>query len=184
VDLPELYYFDNDAYQQSGELWSLYAARDFLKGQLLLSYGDIVFDDYILQNLMHHGGEIRVAVDIAWKQRKRKDSKPDLVQTCGVDNPLNGKTCTLVAIGSNLPPETVTGDWIGLLYLSEKKTAELARLLDALAQEKPELLRQGSLPDLLNHLVQQGEQITVVHSYGHWHDLDDQQDLLAASSQG
>jgi phosphoenolpyruvate phosphomutase len=184
VDLAGLSYFDNDEYAETGELWSLYAAREFLSGDLVLAYGDIIFDDVILKNLLAHEGGIRIAVDLAWRLRGRTDDKPDLVATEGVDNLVGGEGCTLRAIGSDLPPEQVSGDWIGLLYLEQEQTAQVTAVLDRLAQERAELLRTGSLPDLLNLLVEEGHRVTVVHSYGHWHDLDDQQDLLAVSEKG
>jgi phosphoenolpyruvate phosphomutase len=184
VDLAGLTYFDNDEHAATGELWSLYTAREFLVGDILVAYGDIIFDDVILQNLLAHGGGIRIAVDLAWRLRQRSDEKPDLVATEGVDDPVDGEVCQLRAIGSDLPPEQVSGDWIGLLYLEREQTAQVVELLRRLERERAPLLRAGSLPDLLNLLVEEGHHVTVVHSYGHWHDLDDQKALLAVSEQG
>jgi NDP-sugar pyrophosphorylase family protein len=36
---------------------------------------------------------------------------------------------------------------------------------------------------LLNRLVAAGEPVSVVHTFGHWYDLDEQKDLLLASAQ-
>ena len=179
VDLAGLHYFDNDEYADTGELYSLYTARDFFKGDMVIAYGDIIFDDHILHNLLSHRGQIKIAVDAATRLRKRKDDKPDLVISEGKDQPLGGGTCTLKSICTDCEEE-VSGEWIGLLHISAAKTQVLAELLDRLADEEPELLRKGDLPDLLNRLVQQGESVTVVHSYGHWRDLDEEMDLMGA----
>jgi phosphoenolpyruvate phosphomutase len=183
IDLGSLQYFDNDKYAETGELASLYAARDFLKGDLVIAYGDIVFDDFILGNLLRQDGDISLAVDGAWKLRDRGDSRRDLVVTSGAYDPLGKTSCTLQSIGAAVKRDDVSGEWIGLLHLKAAKTELLVKTLDQLAKSDPNLLRTGDLPDLLNRLVAAGEEVTVVHSYGHWYDLDEQKDLVLASEQ-
>jgi phosphoenolpyruvate phosphomutase len=183
IDLADIRYFDNDDYARTGELASLAAARDFLRGDLVIAYGDIVFDDVILRNLIARPGGIRIAVDGAWKLRGRNDDKRDLVVTSGVFDPLHHDSCTLQAIGAGVSPAQATGEWIGLVYLSADKTELLAAMLDELQREDPNALAQGDLPLLLERLRAAGETISVVHSYGHWYDLDEARDLVAASSE-
>lgn len=183
VDLPDLQYFDNDEFAQTGELASLFAARSFLKGPLVIAYGDILFDNSILHTLMASDHDITVAVDSAWKLRGRRDDKRDLVVTSGVHDPVLGNGVRLIRVGREVDASAATGEWIGLVHLQPKGTATLLSTLEALQQEQPELLRRGDLPDLLDHMTQGGKDVHVVHSYGHWHDLDDQKDLLAASSE-
>jgi phosphoenolpyruvate phosphomutase len=185
VNLEGLRYFDNDEYAETGELQSLYAAREFLQGEIVVAYGDIVFDDFILQNLLAAEGDIRIAVDAAWKLRDRADAKRDLVVTEGTADPLAEQTCRLRAIGGGsrpVRPADATGEWIGLLYLAASKTARVVQLLDELARTEPGTLRTGDLPTLLSRLLAAGETVSVVHSYGHWRDLDDEKDLLAAQN--
>jgi phosphoenolpyruvate phosphomutase len=183
IDLADIHYFDNDQYETSGELASLYAARDFLKGDVVIAYGDIVFDEFILRNLLSQGGDISIAVDGGWKLRERSDAKRDLVTTEGAYDPIGLSTCKLVQIGNAVKPDQAHGEWIGLLYLKADKTEKLCKLLDHLAAEEPESLKKGDIPMLLNRLVAAGEPVSVVHTFGHWYDLDEQKDLLLASAQ-
>jgi phosphoenolpyruvate phosphomutase len=183
VDLPNISYFDNDRFSETGELASLYAAREFLKGDLVLAYGDIVFDDFILSNLLSQEADITIAVDGAWKLRGRVDIHRDLVVTTGAHDALGQSACKLSRMGSDVNAEEVSGEWIGLLALRAGKTEQLVALLDRMAREEPNVLRTADLPTLLNRLVASGETVTVVHSYGHWHDLDVEKDLVSASEQ-
>jgi len=183
VDLPNISYYDNDRFAETGELASLYAAREFLQGDVVLAYGDIVFDDFILNNLLRQEGDITIAVDGAWKLRGRADIHRDLVATSGAHDPLGKHACKLSSIGSDVKPDEVSGEWIGLLALRADKTEQVVALLDKLAKEEPNVLHSADLPTLLNRLVASGETVTVVHSYGHWHDLDAEKDLLSASEQ-
>jgi phosphoenolpyruvate phosphomutase len=181
IDLADLHYFDNDGFATTGELASLYAAREFLHGDMVIAYGDIVFDEFILRNLLSQGGDVAIAVDGGWKLRGRADIKRDLVTTDGEYDPLGATQCKLVRIGAAVKAEEATGEWIGLLYLRAPETEKLVKLLDTLAKEEPEVLKKGDMPALLTRLIAAGETISVVHTFGHWYDLDEQRDLLAAS---
>ena len=182
VDLPDFTYFDNDDYRSTGELASLYTARAFLQGSVVIAYGDIVCDEFILKNLLAHEGDISIAVDGGWKLRSRSDSKRDLVRTSGGYGPLGGGQCRLEAIGSGVHPDEASGEWVGLLHVRAAKIDHVVRLLDQLAAIEPEVLKRGDIPALLNRLIDAGEKIAVLHTYGHWHDLDEHKDLIAASA--
>ncbi len=183
MDLSDIQYFDNDDWASTGELASLYTAREFLEGDMVIAYGDIVFDEFILRNLLSQTEGIGIAVDGAWKLRGRADAKRDLVVTEGACDPVGLGACKLVEIGATVAPDKAMGEWIGMLYLQAAKTATLVKLLDHLDAEEPEVLRTGDLPMLLGRLIAAGETVSAVHTFGHWYDLDDQQDLLLASAQ-
>ncbi|MDD9938671.1 MAG: phosphoenolpyruvate mutase [Myxococcales bacterium] len=183
IDLADIQYFDNDEWASTGELASLYTAREFLQGDLVIAYGDIVFDEFILRNLLAQTDGIGIAVDGGWKLRERADAKRDLVITEGAYDPVGLSECKLVAIGEGVAPEQAAGEWIGLAHFRADKTAVLVKLLDQLGKEAPEALRTGALPMLLGRLVAAGETVSVAHTFGHWYDLDEQKDLLLASAQ-
>lgn len=183
IDLADIQYFDNDEWASTGELASLYTAREFLQGDLVIAYGDIVFDEFILRNLLAQTDGIGIAVDGGWKLRERADAKRDLVITEGAYDPVGLSECKLVAIGEGVAPEQAAGEWIGLAHFRADKTAVLVKLLDQLGKEDPEAWRTGDLPMLLGRLVAAGETVSVAHTFGHWYDLDEQKDLLLASAQ-
>jgi phosphoenolpyruvate phosphomutase len=181
VDLAGLRTFDNDQWATTGELASLYAARDMLNDDVVISYGDVVFDDFILQNLVHQeNNAVTIAADASWKLRDRKDAKRDLVSTQGVLSPIGDSQCNLVKMGSDVPEAEVTGEFIGLMYLNAEGARTVATALDHLAKNEPETLAKGNLDTLFRRLAAQGQKVSVVHTYGHWRDLDTQADLVEA----
>lgn len=180
VDLPDIRYFDNDGYATTGEVASLYAARESLEGDIVVAYGDIVFDEFILRNLLSQTAEINIAVDGGWKLRKRSDARRDLVVTEGEHDPLEMGWCRLLHIGQDAPVDDATGEWIGLLYLRAAGTDRLVKLLDELAAEGGTEFLTGDLSYVFRSLVDAGEVINVVHTFGHWFDLDDRKDLVRA----
>lgn len=183
VNLSNLALFDNDAYETTGELASLYCARDFLQGELVIAYGDVIYDQTILQNLLGDTRDVRIAADAAFRMRERNDDAPDLIRSTGEGSFVEGgKGARLEQLGQSVTVDTATGDWVGLLALSSKGTAALTARLDKLAASDDPLLKKGSLVDLLNLMVADGEEVGVVHTFGHWRDLDTQSNLLESDS--
>src|SRR5690606_30268319 len=93
-----------------------------------------------------------------------------------------GRGPRLERIGRGVTVEQATGDWVGLLALSAEGTALVAERLDALAASGDELLEKGGLVELLNLLVEDGHEVGVVHTFGHWRDLDTEANLLASDA--
>ncbi len=128
IAFPNLRYYDNDRYEDTGELTSIFCAEQELKGRCLLLYSDIIFETGILLKLLKSPADITIVVDQAWAdQRKlpRPHFKPDLVL---LDNPpATGyrfvppdRPNRLVKIGQHLDPERAHGEFIGLAMLSER----------------------------------------------------------------
>ncbi|MCA9670622.1 MAG: phosphoenolpyruvate mutase [Myxococcales bacterium] len=183
VNLQGPHYFDNDDFASSGELASLYAARDFIEGDVVIAYGDIIFDDFILSNLMASEAPITIAIDASWKIRNRADKVLDLVVTEGVPSAFGRSASVVRRIGSDVPRDQATGEWCGLLLLRGEGTRAVCRLLDELARDAPETLRKANIETLLTTLMQSGQEVSAVHIYGHWNDIDDEASLLAEAEQ-
>ncbi len=180
VNLLGLRYFDHAEHESTGELFSLYQARDFLEGNLVIAYGDILFDNAILQYLLSQKFDFAIAVDASFRLRGHSGKTPELVATVGTISPLVGEEgCRLVRVGSDVPWEEASGQWVGLMALRGQGTVAAAELLDELAEKEPEILRTAGLVTLLNRLVARGYTVRVRHSYGHWRQLKDQADLVA-----
>ncbi len=180
VDLAGLRYFDNDDYESTGELYSLYLAREFLTGNVLIAYGDILFDNAILQYLLSQRFDIAIAADASFRLHGRSSTKRMMVSTQGTISPLIGEDgCRLTRIGEDGENGEVTGEWVGLLSLRGEGTKTVVALLDELAETEPQTLRTAGLEDLLGLVVDRGFEVKVRHTYGHWRQLKEQADLSA-----
>ena len=67
IDLANVRAIDNDAFAETGEAASLECAADQLDGASVLSYGDILFRPYILENLLDCSGDITAVIDARWR---------------------------------------------------------------------------------------------------------------------
>ena len=58
----------NKRYAHTNMVYSLFSAIDDISGDILISYGDIVYDVSILEQLINFEGAIGVAIDNRWRE--------------------------------------------------------------------------------------------------------------------
>lgn len=179
IDVPNVEYVDNADFATTYELHSLQLAAESLKGSIILSFGDILFRKYILQNLLAHPGDIVIAVDAAWSNRKRNDEYLDYVTASHPYTARYGEEdAELRDVGPKL--EKIDGEWIGLLKASPSGTEKIRETLNELSKRGDfDTLRCDAL---LRALVAKNVRISVVYITGHWLDVDNLEDLSAANA--
>ena len=83
ITLPNIRYYDNDRYEETGELYSLFCAENEMKSRTILLYGDIIFETAVLEKLLKSPADITLVVDLAWSDHPQQGQdfqlKPDLV---------------------------------------------------------------------------------------------------------
>lgn len=107
----------NDRFAETNSLYSLWLARDWIKGPFLLLNCDLFFDPHILDELLDEPGNV-LAYD-STSSRGREQTKIALRQRRVVD------------IGKDVPATSARGESLGLL----KFDAEGARVMLATATE-------------------------------------------------
>jgi len=188
-------FYDNDAYDETGELASLFAAEPELHGRVLFLYSDILFERSVLEKLLRAEGDAVIAVDRAWVDQRDAmlpATKPfDLVVTA--DPPRPGRRSladdhrdALVRIGQRVSPEAATGEFVGLALFSARGT-ELVRETwsRALAGgpgpfHEADDARRAAFTDLLQALVDAGHPVACVSTWKGWLDIDTFEDYQRA----
>jgi phosphoenolpyruvate phosphomutase len=178
VDLPSVTFADNDAFESTGEIASLACAADHLRGECLISYGDILFRRYILDQLLEAEGDIAVVVDARWSDRRKQAADLAACSAPFTGSYLDDDSVLLRRVGPDLPPEAAHGEWIGLVKLSARGSERVRAELEAMRADGS--LAWAGVPDLLNRLIAAGERIGVVYVAGHWLDVNDAFDLAKA----
>ena len=181
INLPDVQYVDNLEYAGTLELYSLHLAIDSLKGSILLSFGDILFRRYILQNLLAHPGDIVIAVDAAQREKPRQDKYSDYVT---VSHPYSTRysedESELRDIGPDIPPSQVHGEWIGLLKATPAGTEAIRAALERLSARAD--FRTLRCDALLRELARGSVPVSIVFITGHWLDVDSLEDLSDANA--
>ncbi len=171
---------ENAAYESTGEAASLACARDRLDGPAIVGYGDILFRGYMLNMLLDSEAEISVVVDATGAADGAPKSGADLV-TCSEaysSDLANDEPVTLERVGDDVSASDATGQWVGLLGLSEAGSALVKRELDAM--EADGSLADADMAALITRLIARGAKPEVIYVTGDWLDVNDAFDLASA----
>jgi len=191
ITLPNIRYYDNDRYEETGDLFSIFCAESEMKGRTIILYGDIVFDNTILEKLLKSPADIALVVDLAWQEERQRDRQPvhinpDLVSLA--DSPGRSYLSRfvmpegehrVVKIGRHLPHDQAHGEFIGMAMFSEKGIAAFkAGYRAALERYKSDgfheagAVAKASFTDLIQELIDQGQQVEAVPIFKGWVEVD------------
>jgi phosphoenolpyruvate phosphomutase len=182
VNFPGINTVDNSAYETSGEVASLACARDTLKGECLISYGDIMFRSHILNQLLDCEADISLVIDANWQQERVGSTKRTMdLAVCTrayTGDYFEDDTAELTRLDAGLSAEKANGEWIGLAKFNQKGSQLLQTELDCM--EADGSISSASMIDLINRLIDGGAKPQVVYITGGWLDVNDAFDLARA----
>jgi len=108
----------NPKYASTNMVYTLFCAEDAMHGDdLLITYGDIVFNDDVLKKIMQCNSDISVVVDKDWKKywSARMENPLDDAETLKIDE--NGNIKELGRKPSSY--DDIEGQYIGLIKIKE-----------------------------------------------------------------
>jgi phosphoenolpyruvate phosphomutase len=187
IALPNIRYYDNDRYEETGELFSIFCAEGEMKGQTIVLYGDIMFDSPILEKLLKSSADAALVVDLAWQRGgPASHFNPDLVTFA--EPPGNSshsrfvmgdEEYSIVKIGQHLPLDQAHGEFIGMAMFSEKGTQALKdcyhrsqERYKASGFHEASSVSKASFTDLIQELIDQGHRIDAVPIFKGWMEVD------------
>lgn len=170
---------DNKRYAETKELFSLYLAVRRLRenGNILFSYGDIVFKNYILNELLSDENDVTLLVDAGYEPGTN-NGYHDYVRT---DIPWSRKLfdrpVRLERMSNKLREEEITGEFTGLWMVNERGLAVVRETLERMAGENA--FEQMRMSDLFNGITGVSP-VAVKFIKGSWLDIDTIVDLQKA----
>ena len=163
VTISNIKTIDNDEYEDSKELYSLYLAKDKIIENTVISYGDIIFKEYILNELLNDDSDITIIVDADWNLGGQI---MDYVHT---DIPYSkrvfSKPVRLVKMLNTIEEKKINGEFIGLWKISGKGSEFVHLSLEKLSCRND--FKKLTLVNLFNDLVESTE-ISVKFIKGSW----------------
>jgi phosphoenolpyruvate phosphomutase len=184
VTLPNLTYLDNDDFADTGELDSLDKAMRARKGvakDLIISYGDVLFNTYIPQALCQEKEDFVVFVDSDW-QNQSSYARLGGFAECTLPNSrkaFNAKIY-LQQLGNLAPQESIHGVWMGFLKVSPAGTVHLQAILAEMVADPAN--RKAGIPVLLQELLKRQLSVRVLYTVGHWLDINSLDDVVQAGN--
>ncbi len=183
VQLDGVRMVDNDRHAETGELWSLACAREAIRGETVVAYGDVLFRRHILDGLLRSDADVVLAVDSLGATPRPSATARDLV---AADRPFSGDylddaPAHLRRIANDITTGELCGEWMGLFRVSARGAGWLREEMAAMEAEG--LLATADLPLLLTRMAAR-RPVQVLYFAGHWLDIDTLGDLAEARNLG
>ena len=158
---------DNDIFADTKELYSLYLAKDQIKENTVVSYGDIIFKKFVLNELLNDNNNITIIVD-ADCDLKGKDK--DFVHASERYNRVNYQgIASFKHMSSEMKPEEIFGEFIGLWKVNKKGSEIVRTALETLSKSSD--FKKMTCSDLFNEIAKENT-IAVKYIRGAWLDVD------------
>ena len=167
---PNLLYTVNPEWKSTGPVFSLLQARPEPSSDCIVSYGDILFRQDVVQKLIDLDSEVGIAVDSMWKDRYQNRTQDDLNKSEKVI--ING--IDLESAHKEISKESANAEFIGLLLLKPAVMKFIQTNRDHIFKK----MRKDTLIQLIEFLKKNGFEVKVVDVSGDWAELNESNDLV------
>jgi len=179
----EAIYVEDRNYSQHDILGSLMAARDYISGEVLIVYSDIIFEQSIISKMAESKADIGIAIDMNWEDAYVGRTKHPRTEAENVSLE-NGK---IVEIKKNISSQKHVGEFLGIVKLSKigskifvDRFLELEKSHSGSFHDASSL-KKAYLTDMIQELVDFGIMVTPILISDKWCEIDTMQDLERAS---
>ena len=180
-----LKYFENTDYKNNNILNSIFYAEDFINGNIIISYSDILFDSTVVKRLLKSNHDISVVVDIDWRGYYvgRKDHP-----ISEAENVIFNSNNEVEKIGKiNTGNEEVHGEFIGMIKLTglgaqifKEHFHRLKRIYWNKPFQRAKTFQKAYLTDFIQELVDIGTKVHCVIIESGWKEIDTVEDYRKA----
>ncbi|MCM1179017.1 MAG: phosphocholine cytidylyltransferase family protein [Clostridium sp.] len=181
-----IHFIVNQEYETTNMVCSLMCAREVMEAEedILVSYGDIIYEKSVLQKILDSQEELSVVVDDGWYGywSARCENPLDDAETLMYDS-----EDYLVEIGQKTTDiSKVQSQYIGLMRFTGKGLkAVLDISLEAQTRTSNSVMLWRTernyykmyMTDLLQGLIDEGNKLKAVHIQRGWYEIDDCEDL-------
>lgn len=185
VDIPDVNYVNNVNYETTNMNESLFRALKPSNSSVLVTYGDIVFEPKIVQQMLEITNDIRLAVRINWKEYYQNRTMHPLSEA---ENVLieNGRILEIRKNISKSLENQQIGEFLGIALLSSDQIKILLEKYSDLKKNHVGTFHSSSslsnayLTDMLQEMIDCGATVKPVFIEGKWFEIDTPEDLKNA----
>ena len=177
-------YVNDRDYDEHDILGSLIAAKDYIEGDILITYSDILFDAIILEQIIQQECDIGIAIDMDWEKAYEGRT---LHPSTEAENILLDDDKNILKIQKNIKShEGNVGEFLGLIKLSSHGSKILTDKFEYLLANhtgtfhNAASLKKAYFTDFIQELVNSKIVVTPIFISGKWCEVDTNQDLKRA----
>lgn len=186
INYDNVTYYTNEDFANTNMVESLMAANAEFDDDIIVSYSDILFKEEMLKSMISAEVDFGVAVDDNWKSYwKKRYGKVDFdTESLVIDANDN-----ITELGMENPQlDSIDARYIGLLKFSKiglKKLEDILKeayryYMDKPWQQSGKTVKKAYMTDLLNALIESGEEIKAIHFNNGWIEFDTNEDYEKA----
>jgi len=182
-------------YLEHDILSSLMLAHSIMYDDVIVSYGDVIFDEHVLQPLINFKGSIGLCIDLNWE--KNYDGRKLRLKQEATTVQIKNNMCTKIVDGRELAKSKIKddlkysnyerlGEFVGLMRLSKhgstifiKRYEELINSHIGSFHDAPSI-SQAYFTDMLQELIDNDIEILPIPVQGKWCEIDTIEDLKRA----
>ena len=177
-------YVNDRDYDEHDMLGSLIVAKDYIEGDILITYSDILFDAIILEQIIQQECDIGIAIDMDWEKAYEGRT---LHPSTEAENVLLDDDKNILKIQKNIKShEGNVGEFLGLIKLSSHGSKILTDKFEYLLANhtgtfhNAASLKKAYFTDFIQEFVNSKIVVTPIFISGKWCEVDTNQDLKRA----
>jgi len=184
VNLPNINCIKNEKYETTNVNEGLFCAKAKLSDSVIITYGDIIFENEVLEQTLNFKGDVGVVIDLDWKkQYTGKFGRP----ISEADNVLMNKK-QILKISKNLTKkdDLVLAESIGIFKLSKTGAKILLDRYNHLKKShkgkfySASSFKNAFFMDMIQYLIDTNVIVEPIPINGRWCEIDTQLDLERA----
>lgn len=198
INFQSITYFENTNFMNNNILHSLMYARPKMEEAIkngedvIITYSDIWYSDSVVKELLAYQDDIVAIVDIDWQDyyEGRTDHPIEEAENVIIDDDK-----TMLKIGKHIfthnTPKEMQGEFIGLWKFSAKGTERFLNYFDRInarlnrtdSFQNAKEWQKAYITDILQEMIDNGEQIHCALIRKNWKEFDTVQDFLRAGGE-
>jgi len=179
INYDNIKYYHNENYERTNMIESLMCAENEFDQDLIITYGDLIYTEYLLKKLIESQHLVSICVDSDWKNYwfyRYGQTEIDL-ETLTIDNNM------IVELGS--PTNSSKGlhnRYVGVIKLSFKMIPHIISIYNMKKKLNEKWIKSGQpflngyMTDLLNELIINGIMVNPVMVNKQWLEIDTSRD--------
>lgn len=185
IVLEDVYFFHNSEFNNTNMVETLFCAREKLFDDVIISYGDIIFQKNILHELISSPYDISVIVDKSWKKYWQKRFTNILTDAESMEMDNDGFIQSIGQKTENV--DDICGQYIGLMKFSKNGINSVIEFYDNVKKISIETgvnplndklsFEKSYMTDFLQGLIDNGNKIKAINISNNWLELDTMDDF-------
>ena len=176
-------FIDNEDFANNNQLASLVLAQNMVSGNVLILFGDLIFEQTILDQILASSSDISIAVDLNWKERYDENRNNQFPALAEIEN----DKITRISENKSLARKKSSGEFFGIMKLSSKGSKILTDVIEKTKHRKGKFhdshsFAMGKIPDIIEEIIDLGFTVKPILVSDKWFEVDTILDLEKAKT--